>query len=1357
MVNSTPSRSVSNVSQSDAPETSTGSSYDDSTKFVLNFRISNFATLEDTVKSVPYYRDHTYWRIMAMRRHNENNKNKESKKEQYRNSDLTLGIFVHCTTDSYSDDWIVDAQACLRILNLANTGTPITRELMGHQYTVSETDWGYSTFAKWMEIVDENNGYLVDGAIQIQAEITAKKPVNLMDYHTFWRKGTDLLKIAELQLERGNVDKAIEANGRSAILCGKRCFKLKKQIDEQKDRLSQVAISENIKRIESMTSSGCSDLKSASTSALKQAISTTSIKKVVNKAKHFGYQIPGVRNGDVRSSRRSSLQTKSNGSKDGDEDDGCTSPSFIYSLSPQSNNSSAFANEPCSYHDNLEDNTVKSAQGALLPETSSGPQSRKSSFSVYGYPNGDSLKGDSSMSNYNSQRLEVVKQEARIEYEVYQDFTTKTVLRNTDDYPVDSQQTIINQNWSNVAPIPAAFDNWEQKLVDNNQALFSFRTNKLDKPHPMNFLEPVCYTMKNCSRIQMEEKDMAPKASKYMENVIYNNDHNYEWWPEVPEGQTFEDYHKIPKVLCIEERVKEQEDMAKLSEFLKKNMIGMWKSRHPDLNQKGKNFFKLLSDLDTRMSQFKCEPNDEDIQNMIDNKQGFEETINHAFIEACHLLNANANETVQRRFFFKDSYVDEECFDDKYLNSEGTYMLIPARICDILAHLYSRWKWIEVVYIKKCILANNVNEELNKDLKDTVSEKQKLTTEISLLNAENTSLKENIKTLKCEIKNWIEKCKVNESAIESNKTTSQLYKNVLKEFNGYKKTSEEEVSKLKREIQSVNDLKKKFQTDYNLLQESYKNLQKTTEEKYNLVKKLEKQLSDQKKSSEKETTSLQERCKRLELNLLEKITDNGLIYYEKSKEIAENELNTWKEKQKEKDYLNDEIVKNNIKIFEEYISTIEKQITSIRNDFESRTGQINSGKNLSQIGKLKIPKPPILPKAEPLPVPKKKSTPPKSNIQTPHKTINNPISMINYGPTSRGLSSTNPTFSNNISEKSAFRVPVSTFSKDLPTSSNNPAYSFNPIINPSYENKNMRSETSSITPIGVKPANFKNNSENSALSTPKINSITKDDNNSMPDFSTDKPDNIWGVWNPLSSTNEITSLFHESSKPIKDNISSYEFNKDPFEYSINNDPISNIWAATPEDVEVSTLLKINTNFNPPPKDVVKNNQGVNFNAMYDGVQGEGGLSNNFSPYSNTSSSTNNYRALQSFGGGTSSQNDNMSGGDWYNNSIPWTQNNRISTFSNKPTSAQGNSNNHRYISKSDSVSKIQMQSSLQQAPQQQPTQGQYTTYNSQQQDTTGLQKANFSQPPPTNNIWDWQNTNYTNTSNGSYQSQRRNY
>lgn len=63
MVNSTPSRSVSNVSQNDTPETSTGSSYDDAYKFVINFRISNFTSLDDTVKSVPYYIDHTYWLV----------------------------------------------------------------------------------------------------------------------------------------------------------------------------------------------------------------------------------------------------------------------------------------------------------------------------------------------------------------------------------------------------------------------------------------------------------------------------------------------------------------------------------------------------------------------------------------------------------------------------------------------------------------------------------------------------------------------------------------------------------------------------------------------------------------------------------------------------------------------------------------------------------------------------------------------------------------------------------------------------------------------------------------------------------------------------------------------------------------------------------------------------------------------------------------------------------------------------------------------------------------------------------------------------------------------------------------------
>uniref|UniRef100_A0A0K0FVQ7 MATH domain-containing protein n=1 Tax=Strongyloides venezuelensis TaxID=75913 RepID=A0A0K0FVQ7_STRVS len=1355
MVNSTPSRSVSNVSQNDTPETSTGSSYDDAYKFVINFRISNFTSLDDTVKSVPYYVDHTYWRVMAMRRHSDG-KNKDSKKENLRPSDFTLGIFVHCTTDSYSDEWSVEAQACLRILNLANTGNPITRELMGHQYNVTETDWGYSAFAKWVEIVDENNGYLVDGAIQIQVEITAKKALNLMDYQTFWRKGTDLLKIAELQLERGNVDKAIEANGRSSALCGNRCRKLKAKIEEQKSRLSQVAISENIKRIESMSNSGCHELKNASTSALKQAISTSSIKKVVNKAKHFGIQMPGVRNGDARNSRRSSLQTKSNNSKDNDEEDtACTSPSCLCSLSPQSNNSSNFVNESCGYNDNLEDNTVRSAQEPLNPESSSGPQSRKSSLSVYGYPNNEYCKGDTNVSSYNSQRLEVIKQTARIEYEVYQDFTTKTILRNNiNEYNGENQN---NPTWMNINSLPPF--TWENKGFDN-QTLLSFRTNKLDKPHPMNFLTPVNFQMNNCSRIQIEEKDMAPTTSRYMENVIYNNDHNYEWWPEVPEGQTFEAYHKIPRSLCIDERVKEQEDMAKLSEFLKKNMIGMWKSRHPDLNQKGKNFFKLLADLDTKMSKFRCDPSEEDIKSMVENKQSFEETINHAFIEACHLLNANTNDTVKRNMFGKekDNYVDEDCFDDKYLNSESSFMLVPARICDILAHLYSRWKWIEVVYIKKCSLANDVNEELHKDLRDTVIEKKKLSEEIAALSSENASVKEMIKSLKTECKILTEKCKVNETAIESNRTTNALYKNVLKEYNGYKKTSEEEVAKLKREIQSINDLKKKFQTDYNSLQESYKNLQKLAEERNNLVKKLEKQLNDQKKANEKEVNTLMERCKRVEISLLEKIADNGIIFYDRAKEQAEAELNSWKEKQKE--FTNEEIVKNNIKLFEEYISNIEKQITTIKSDFENRSAQISNGKNISQIGKLKISKPPLLPKAEPLPLPKKKATPPKV---VPATMINRqPINpMQNYGTPTRVLSSTNPTFTNNISEKSAFRPPASTYSKDVPSSSNNLIYSFSPINNTSYESKPSRSENSSITPIGVKPNNFKNVSDNSGSTSRNSSQIIKDDSN-INEYSNDKPDNIWGVWNPLSSTHEITSIFHETPKKSKDNMA-YDFPKDPFDFGISREPLSNIWT-TEEDIEVSDLLKINTNYGTPSKDIVKGGQNVSYNSMYDGVRGETGMANNFSPYSNASS-TNNYRRLPY--GGPSNQSDNINTQDWYNNTMSWntTTNRNIPSFQSKSaTPQQGTASNHRYLPKSDSVSKVQQgqASSQQSQSSQQPTQ--YSSYNSQPDsggsviNHTGIGKNSYNQgSQSTSNIWDWQSTNYTNTSNGSYQNSRRNY
>uniref|UniRef100_A0AC35U537 MATH domain-containing protein n=1 Tax=Rhabditophanes sp. KR3021 TaxID=114890 RepID=A0AC35U537_9BILA len=235
-------------------------------------------------------------------------------------------------------------------------------------------------------------------------------------------------------------------------------------------------------------------------------------------------------------------------------------------------------------------------------------------------------------------------------------------------------------------------------------------------------------------------------------------------------------------------------------------------------------------------------------------------------------------------------------------------------------------------------------------------------------NKSNEQLKSQLAASQQEIKKLEKKIKgiilsEDDAKTERVKTAAAIKDNVE-----IKKKYEDEISKLKRENQSLADSKRNIQNELTSAQEGYQKAQHMLEERNNSLKTSQLTLVTYKRFSEKETASLHERFKRAETNYLEKCLENGVKELERAKENAKKELEVWKTHEENEKYRFSENIKKNITLLEEYIATIDSSVETHKSNYNKFYKEISAGKSISQLKKIKINRPPPLPKMEDLPI-----------------------------------------------------------------------------------------------------------------------------------------------------------------------------------------------------------------------------------------------------------------------------------------------------------------------------------------------------------------------------------------------------
>ncbi|KAH7699259.1 MATH domain containing protein [Aphelenchoides avenae] len=240
----------------------------------LQLVIQNFRNMTDTVRGPSKYIQNVPWRIMVMPRQHV---------VQKKGTQKCLGFFLQCCPEAYSESWSCQAAAELRLISQKQGVANFTRKT-NHVYTAKENDWGYSCFMTWADILDESQGYIKDDRVVLEVSVKAEPPKNILTHKEFEKKIQDYKRIADIQCERGLIDKAIECNAQALKFCKDKDPHCKADLEAQKAHLIEMKLKQSIERIEKGGDPTKTDDENANLNALRNAIGSTTRASTKQKA-----------------------------------------------------------------------------------------------------------------------------------------------------------------------------------------------------------------------------------------------------------------------------------------------------------------------------------------------------------------------------------------------------------------------------------------------------------------------------------------------------------------------------------------------------------------------------------------------------------------------------------------------------------------------------------------------------------------------------------------------------------------------------------------------------------------------------------------------------------------------------------------------------------------------------------------------------------------------------------------------------------------------------------------------------------------------------------------------------------------
>uniref|UniRef100_A0A914C2I6 MATH domain-containing protein n=1 Tax=Acrobeloides nanus TaxID=290746 RepID=A0A914C2I6_9BILA len=251
------------------PSTESPGSSTNCAEGTLMLVIQNFRNMTDTVRGPSKYIQGVPWRIMVMPRQHV---------VQKKGTQKCLGFFLQCCPEAYSDSWSCQAAAELRLMS-QKPGVPNFTRKTNHVYTAKENDWGYSCFMTWADILDESQGFIKDDKVILEVSVKADPPKNILTHEQFQKKIETYKKLADYQCQRGEIDKAIDANASALKFCKDRDPACKTELEEQKRILIEMKLKQSIERIEKGSDTTVRLDEGISQAAVRQAMGGTATRQ----------------------------------------------------------------------------------------------------------------------------------------------------------------------------------------------------------------------------------------------------------------------------------------------------------------------------------------------------------------------------------------------------------------------------------------------------------------------------------------------------------------------------------------------------------------------------------------------------------------------------------------------------------------------------------------------------------------------------------------------------------------------------------------------------------------------------------------------------------------------------------------------------------------------------------------------------------------------------------------------------------------------------------------------------------------------------------------------------------------------
>uniref|UniRef100_A0AC35TG13 MATH domain-containing protein n=1 Tax=Rhabditophanes sp. KR3021 TaxID=114890 RepID=A0AC35TG13_9BILA len=983
----------------------------------LRFKVKDISKMIETVRSPGCWINGAAWRMMIMPRTCTNNSRKEK----------NLGFFVQCFVQSYSDDWKCSAMAEMRILP-NNQNAKIFSRKTNHTYSAKESDWGYSSFYPWADILSNNGGYSENDSCVFEIFVRAHTPTNVYTYQSLYKRVHDYLNLAHYQRKLGHIDKALDAVVLAQKVCQAKDKKLESEVEKLNGCLIEEKLKQSINRLENTDDTQKEEHKGHL--AMKQALSANGVKRVVNRGKNHSIGLPNrtkvttsadnrLRNNNSNITNPSPVAVPSKPSDFNPKKvNGKVVTSGGKNICTQSvNHSGITSGNNKTIADKKPYNQVNQSQlrSALPPRPTpivkkeptltSGGTSNPNKTTPGNQPLITPKKG------YNKKESTFETNTATkvaFEHWVICESPPKTLYASdTNHYPQTFSPTIEFETIIIEKPsgcLKSSFADKEANIEDifvveedepkMDGPSAEFAEGNIDFGFPDNYKSSNEFIEAPCSSQAAPESFTFPAETNEWLRVTYTQ---ADIASQLMDSSDFFNIHAFPKLLnrpisllydpdlvseqelnVLGARERKIERTQKRVQSHDMNMLGgfslfeLWENQFPEKKIESEAVMMTLKSL---VSQIDLKSHESKLRDSEVIRAETSDQVAKLIDELtnCQPENVSAPsffEMVQslnsKRADFEKDNAEIDFSKLKYYNfkAQEFKLMVPRDIINVVRDLIKRWKDYNLMVDTKLKTFENEKIKMESELQIKARDLTVLKVENARILEVNSILTDQCKTAEEDNKKLVERNRINDDAIENFRTNNASLKQLTKEHAAYKKNTDEEIAKFKRENQSLMDSKRNLQQDISILQDANKNLEKRNDEKGSSTKKIETQFNTLKKSSEKEINTLTEKVKKMEAVLLEKNFELIEQSYDFSLEKANNEINHLNEKIESLQPHAKEIVKSNVRRLEAYIVSAKKAIGDYKKDYLAHKEDPSVG-----VSKKRISKPHPLPKLEPIPAP----------------------------------------------------------------------------------------------------------------------------------------------------------------------------------------------------------------------------------------------------------------------------------------------------------------------------------------------------------------------------------------------------